>query len=70
MGAGEPFLNFENLIKAIDVMSDEDGLYIVPRRITVSTAGIVPKIHEFAKLERRPNLAIRFRRRRTNSATS
>ena len=58
MGAGEPFLNFENLIKAIEMMSDEDGLFIVPGRITVSTAGIVPKIYEFANLERRPNLAI------------
>lgn len=58
MGEGEPFLNFENLIKALDIMSDEKGLFIVPGRVTVSTAGIVPKIHEFAKLERRPNLAI------------
>lgn len=58
MGAGEPFLNFENLIKALEIMSDEDGLFIVPGRVTVSTAGIVPKIYEFAKLERRPNLAI------------
>ena len=58
MGAGEPFLNFENLIKAIEIMSDEDGLFIVPGRTTVSTAGIVPKIYEFANLERRPNLAI------------
>jgi 23S rRNA (adenine2503-C2)-methyltransferase len=58
MGAGEPFLNFENLINAIDIMSDEDGLFIVPGRVTVSTAGIVPKIYEFAKFERRPNLAI------------
>jgi 23S rRNA (adenine2503-C2)-methyltransferase len=51
MGAGEPFLNFENLTKALDVMSEEDGLFIVPNRVTVSTAGIVPKIYEFAKLE-------------------
>ncbi len=58
MGAGEPFLNFDNLIKALEIMSDEDGLFIVPGRVTVSTAGIVPKIYEFAKLERRPNLAI------------
>jgi 23S rRNA (adenine2503-C2)-methyltransferase len=58
MGAGEPFLNFENLIKAVEIMSDEDGLFIVPGRITISTAGIVPKIYEFANLERRPNLAI------------
>ena len=58
MGAGEPFLNFENLIDALDIMSAEDGLFIVPGRVTVSTAGIVPKIREFTKLERRPNLAI------------
>jgi 23S rRNA (adenine2503-C2)-methyltransferase len=58
MGAGEPFLNFENLIRAIEMISHKDGLFIVYSRITVSTAGIVPKIYEFAKLERRPNLAI------------
>lgn len=58
MGAGEPFQNFDNLLKAIGIMSDEKGLFIVPNRITVSTAGIVPKIREFAALERRPNLAI------------
>ena len=58
MGAGEPFLNFENLIKALGIMSEEEGLFIVPGRVTVSTAGIVPKIQEFTKLDRRPNLAI------------
>ena len=58
MGAGEPFLNFENLTKAVEIMAEEDGLFIVPNRITVSTAGIVPKIYEFAKLEKRPHLAI------------
>ena len=58
MGAGEPFLNFENLTKAIEIMSEEEGLFIVPNRITVSTVGIVPKIYEFAQLEKRPHLAI------------
>jgi len=58
MGEGEPFLNFENLIGALQIMSDENGLHIVPGRVTVSTAGIVPKILEFTALERRPNLAI------------
>ncbi len=58
MGAGEPFLNFDNLIKALGIMSEEEGLFIVPNRVTVSTAGIVPKIYEFAKLENRPHLAI------------
>lgn len=58
MGEGEPFLNFENLTKALELMASEDGLFIVPGRITVSTAGIVPRIYDFAALERRPNLAI------------
>ena len=58
MGEGEPFMNFKNLTKAVEIMADEKGLFIVPGRITVSTAGVVPKIREFAALERRPNLAI------------
>lgn len=58
MGEGEPFHNFDNLIKALEIMADEDGLFIVPSRVTVSTAGIVPRIYDFAELERRPNLAI------------
>jgi 23S rRNA (adenine2503-C2)-methyltransferase len=58
MGAGEPFMNFDNLIKALRLMADEDGLFIVPNRVTVSTAGIVPKIYELAKVEDRPHLAI------------
>jgi 23S rRNA (adenine2503-C2)-methyltransferase len=58
MGAGEPFLNFENLIAALEIMSDEDGLFIVANRVTISTVGIVPKIYEFATLENRPHLAI------------
>ena len=58
MGAGEPFLNYENLIKSLEIMADENGLFIVANRVTVSTAGIVPKIYEFAALEKRPNLAI------------
>ena len=37
MGAGEPFLNFESLMQAIRFMAEPDGLYIVSRRVTVST---------------------------------
>jgi 23S rRNA (adenine2503-C2)-methyltransferase len=58
MGAGEPLLNFENLISALGIMSDPDGLFIVPARVTISTAGIVPKIYKLAELESRPHLAI------------
>ena len=58
MGAGEPFLNFENLISALRIMADENGLFIVPNRVTVSTAGIVPRIYDLANIEDRPHLAI------------
>ncbi len=58
MGAGEPFLNFDNLINALEIMKDENGLFIVPNRVTVSTAGIVPKIYDLASLDTRPHLAI------------
>src|SRR5215813_1150563 len=46
MGAGEPFLNFEELMKALSIMATPEGLHIVPNRVTVSTAGIVPKVLE------------------------
>src|SRR6266404_4980658 len=46
MGAGEPFLAFEPLLQALRIMADPDGLHIVPHRVTVSTAGIVPRIRE------------------------
>jgi 23S rRNA (adenine2503-C2)-methyltransferase len=58
MGAGEPFLNLDALLKALRVMADVDGLYIVPNRVTVSTAGVVPKILELATIPDRPHLAI------------
>jgi len=58
MGAGEPFLNFESLLKAIGIMGHPQGLFIVPHRITVSTAGVVPRIRELATIPVRPNLAI------------
>src|SRR4029079_10608000 len=50
MGAGEPFLNLEALLKAVRVMADPQGLHIVPNRVTISTAGVVPKIREFAEI--------------------
>ncbi|MDT5269325.1 MAG: rRNA (adenine2503-C2)-methyltransferase [Acidobacteriota bacterium] len=58
MGAGEPFLAFEPLMKALGVMADPEGLFIVPNRVTVSTAGVVPKIKELAHINERPHLAI------------
>ncbi|HEV8368398.1 MAG TPA: 23S rRNA (adenine(2503)-C(2))-methyltransferase RlmN [Pyrinomonadaceae bacterium] len=58
MGAGEPFLNLDSLLKALRVMADPEGLHIVPNRVTVSTAGVVPKILELANIQDRPHLAI------------
>ena len=58
MGAGEPFLAFEPLMKALRIMADPAGLHIVPNRVTVSTAGVVPRILELAGVEDRPHLAI------------
>jgi 23S rRNA (adenine2503-C2)-methyltransferase len=58
MGMGEPFLNYDNVMKAIRIFADRDGLDIQPRRVTVSTAGIVPRIYDFAREEVRPHLAI------------
>ncbi len=56
MGMGEPFLNYENFIKASRLLVE--GVEIAERRMTVSTAGIVPRIHDFGKEEIRPKLAI------------
>ncbi len=58
MGAGEPFLNFEALMKALRIMAVPEGLHIMPNRVTVSTAGIVPRILDLAKIPDRPHLAI------------
>jgi 23S rRNA (adenine2503-C2)-methyltransferase len=58
MGAGEPFLNFDSLFKALRVMADPEGLFIVPNRVTISTAGVVPRILELANTPDRPHLAI------------
>jgi 23S rRNA (adenine2503-C2)-methyltransferase len=58
MGAGEPFLAFEPLMKALRIMAAPGGLHIVPNRVTVSTAGIVPRIRELSNMTDRPHLAI------------
>jgi len=56
MGMGEPFLNYENFIKAVRLLVEEVG--IAESRMTVSTAGIVPRIHDFGLEAIRPKLAI------------
>jgi 23S rRNA (adenine2503-C2)-methyltransferase len=56
MGMGEPFLNYENFIKASRLLVE--GVGIAERRMTVSTAGIVPRIRDFGEEKIRPKLAI------------
>jgi 23S rRNA (adenine2503-C2)-methyltransferase len=56
MGQGEPFLNYDNFMKAVRLLVEESG--ISASRMTVSTAGIVPAIHDFGQEPVRPKLAI------------
>ncbi len=58
MGMGEPMLNYENVMKSIDIIGDDEGIGISPRRITVSTVGYVKKIKQMADEGRKAKLAI------------
>lgn len=58
MGAGEPFDNYENVIRFIRMISDEHGLHISQRNITVSTCGIVPGIQRLAEENLQITLAL------------
>jgi 23S rRNA (adenine2503-C2)-methyltransferase len=58
MGMGEPLLNLPNVIKATRLLTDPKGIGLSPRRITLSTAGIIPKIIELGREPVRPKLAI------------
>ncbi|MGC8793744.1 MAG: 23S rRNA (adenine(2503)-C(2))-methyltransferase RlmN, partial [Bryobacteraceae bacterium] len=58
MGQGEPLLNLPHVLKATRLLTDQQGVGLSPRRLTLSTVGIVPKIYELAQSEVRPKLAI------------
>jgi 23S rRNA (adenine2503-C2)-methyltransferase len=58
MGMGEPLLNLPNVVKATRILTDPAGMGISQKRITLSTAGIVPKIAELGREPVRPKLAI------------
>mgnify|MGYP003700309997 CR=1 FL=1 len=49
MGMGEPLYNLDNVAKAIDVISDNEGISLSRRRITVSTSGVVPEMHRLGE---------------------
>jgi len=58
MGMGEPFLNWESLWEAIEIIQDKDGINIGDRKISISTAGIIDKINQFSQMNSQINLAI------------
>ncbi len=58
MGMGEPFNNYDNVIKAADIMNYTFGFHISTRRITISTCGITPALERYIEEKRMYNLAI------------
>jgi 23S rRNA (adenine2503-C2)-methyltransferase len=58
MGQGEPLLNFENVMGALRILLDAEGVGLSPKHVTLSTSGIVPGIERLGKEEVRPKLAI------------
>jgi 23S rRNA (adenine2503-C2)-methyltransferase len=58
MGMGEPLHNYDNTMKALRMLHAEHGLAVSPRRVTLSTVGIVPGLERLAREPLMPNLAI------------
>ena len=58
MGIGEPFLNYDNVIKFIRIINNDNGIAIGARHITLSTSGIIPKFKDFENEKFQVNLAI------------
>jgi 23S rRNA (adenine2503-C2)-methyltransferase len=58
MGMGEPLLNYEATVASLRVLMDPDGFGVPPRKLTLSTVGILPALEKLAAEAVRPNLAI------------
>jgi 23S rRNA (adenine2503-C2)-methyltransferase len=58
MGMGEPLLNYDNTLAALRVLMDPEGFAVPPRRLTLSTVGILPALEKLMREPVRPNLAI------------
>lgn len=58
MGMGEPLLNYQNVLKSLKILTSDYGVCISPKRITLSTAGVVPEIYKLADESVRVKLAI------------
>ena len=58
MGMGEPFYNYDAVMKAVDILCDPKGMGFSERKITISTVGIVPRIEQFTAEKHQVNLAV------------
>ena len=58
MGTGEPMDNYDNLLRFITLLTDENGLHISQRNVTVSTCGLVPKMRQLAEEQLQITLAL------------
>ena len=58
MGSGEPFDNYDNVVKWLELITDENGFNVSERNISLSTCGLVDKIYEFAELKYNITLCI------------
>lgn len=58
MGMGEPLHNYDNTMKALRILNDEHGLAVSPKRVTLSTVGVLPALERLASEPLMPNLAI------------
>lgn len=58
MGMGEPFHNYDNTLKSIEILNDKEGFNLGARRFTISTVGLIPAIKKFSEEKRQVNLAI------------
>ncbi len=58
MGMGEPLHNYEQVMRSLRILTDDRGLGLSQRRITVSTAGLVPRLEKLGLEDVRPNLAV------------
>lgn len=58
MGTGEPLDNYDNLLRFISLLTDENGLHISQRNVTVSTCGLVPEIYKLAQEKLQITLAL------------
>jgi 23S rRNA (adenine2503-C2)-methyltransferase len=58
MGMGEPLHNYDETMKALRILADQEGLAVPPRRVTLSTVGLLPAVERLAREPIMPNLAI------------